>query len=152
MSTEQIAILLIIGLAAGFMSSLVGIGGGLVIVPALVLLYGMDQKLAQGTSLLIIAIPVTAVGAYAYYKNGNVNWQASLVIAITFMVGGYFGGLLANKMETTLVKRIFAVFLILVALKMLFLDKLDADSLPNQKSATADKSAVADKSEIRPGE
>lgn len=123
MTATQLITLLLIGLAAGFMSSMVGIGGGLVIVPALALLYGMDQKLAQGTSLLIIAMPVTAAGAYVYFKNGNANWQAALVIAITFVVGGYFGGLLANRLETGAIKKIFAVFLILVACKMLFLDK-----------------------------
>ncbi len=123
MTATQLITLLLIGLAAGFMSSMVGIGGGLVIVPALALLYGMDQKLAQGTSLLIIAMPVTAAGAYVYFKNGNANWQAALVIAITFVVGGYFGGLLANRLETGVIKKIFAVFLILVACKMLFLDK-----------------------------
>jgi uncharacterized membrane protein YfcA len=130
MSTEQVMILLVIGLAAGFMSSMVGIGGGLVIVPALVFFYGMDQKMAQGTSLLIIALPVTAAGAYAYYKSGNANWQMALVVASTFLVGGYLGGFLANKMETNTVRKIFAVFMILVSLKMLFLDK------PKAKPAT----------------
>lgn len=123
MSTEQIVILLVIGLAAGFMSSMVGIGGGLVIVPALVVFYGMDQKLAQGTSLLIIALPVTAAGAYAYYKSGNADFKLSLIIASTFVIGGYFGGVLANKLDTTIVKKIFAVFLMLIAIKMLFIDK-----------------------------
>ena len=153
MSTDQIVILLAIGLAAGFMSSMIGIGGGLVIVPALVLFYGMDQKIAQGTSLLIIAIPVTAVGAYAYYKSGNVNWQAALLIAATFMVGGYFGGLVANKMETGIVKKIFAVFLILVALKMLFFDKSNGNKqTAHQAPFPTDQSYTADNSEKRPAE
>lgn len=123
MSTEQIVVLLLIGLAAGFMSSMVGIGGGLVIVPALVLFYGMDQKLAQGTSLLIIAMPVTAAGAYAYYKAGNANWQMALIVAATFVVGGYFGGIVANRIDTNMIRKIFAVFLAAIALKMLFFDK-----------------------------
>ena len=123
MSVEQIAILLIIGLAAGFMSSMVGIGGGLVIVPALVLLYGMDQKLAQGTSLFIIALPVTAAGAFVYYRTGQADWQVSLIIAITFLIGGYFGGLLATSLDTNMVRKIFAVFLLLISIKMLFIDK-----------------------------
>ena len=123
MSTEQVVMLLAIGVVAGFMSSMVGIGGGLVIVPALVLMYGMDQKLAQGTSLLMLALPVTAAGAFAYYKTGNVNWQASLLIGVTFILGGYLGGILANKLETTTIKRIFAVFMIVIAVKYLFFDK-----------------------------
>lgn len=123
MSTEQIAVLLLIGLAAGFMSSMVGIGGGLVIVPALVLFYGMDQKLAQGTSLMIIALPVTAAGAYAYYKAGHANWQISLIVAATFLLGGYLGGMLANRLDTTTIKKVFAGFMILISIKMLFFDQ-----------------------------
>lgn len=115
--------LLAIGIVAGFMSSMVGIGGGLVIVPALVLMYGMDQKLAQGTSLLMLALPVTAAGAFTYYKAGNINWQASLLIGATFILGGYLGGTLANKLETTTIKRIFAIFMIVIAVKYLFFDK-----------------------------
>lgn len=115
--------LLVVGLFAGFMSSMVGIGGGVIIVPALVLLFGMNQKMAQGTSLMMLALPVAAAGAYTYFKNGNINWQASLMLAATFIVGGYFGGLLANKLDTTLIKRVFAVFMIVVAVKYLFFDK-----------------------------
>ncbi len=123
MSTEYIVGLLLIGFAAGFMSSMVGIGGGIVIVPALVLIFGMDQKMAQGTSLLMLSLPVAAVGAYTYYKNGNVSWQASVMLAITFMVGGYFGGKLANALDTVVIKKIFAVFMIIIAIKYLFFDK-----------------------------
>ena len=134
MTAAQLIILLLIGLAAGFMSSMIGIGGGLVIVPAMVFFYGMDQKLAQGTSLLVIALPVTIVGAYTYYRAGNANWQASLVIAVTFMVGGYYGGVLANKLDTTIIKKIFAVFMILIAIKYLFLDKPKTTVIPGPKS------------------
>jgi uncharacterized membrane protein YfcA len=123
MSTEQVVMLLAIGIVAGFMSSMVGIGGGLVIVPALVLLYGMDQKMAQGTSLLMLALPVTAIGAFSYYKAGNVNWQAALLIGTTFILGGFLGGTLANKLETITIKRIFALFMIVIAVKYLFFDK-----------------------------
>jgi uncharacterized membrane protein YfcA len=141
MSTEQIILLLLIGLAAGFMSSMVGIGGGIIIVPALVFFCGMDQKLAQGTSLMIITLPVTAAGTYTYYKYGHVNWQASLMIAATFVVGGYLGGTLANKLETIVIKRIFAIFLLAISLKMLFLDK--------PKAALGSKSASTSHSDIR---
>ena len=123
MNAEQIVLLLLIGLAAGFMSSMVGIGGGLIIVPALALLVGMDQKTAQGTSLFMLSLPVAAVGAYAYYRQGHVNWQASLLIAATFLVGGYLGGMLANKLETSTIKKIFAIFMIVIAIKYLFFDK-----------------------------
>jgi len=122
MSAEDIILLLAIGLVAGFMSSMVGIGGGIVIVPALVFLLAMDQKTAQGTSLLMLSLPVAAVGAYTYYRHGHVNWQASLLLAVTFMAGGYLGGKLANTLDTAVVKKIFAVFMIIMALKYLFFD------------------------------
>ncbi len=145
MNAEQIILLLLIGLAAGFMSSMVGIGGGLVIVPALVFLCGMDQKTAQGTSLFMLSLPVAAVGAYAYFRNGNVNWQASLLIAATFLVGGYFGGLLANKLETTTIKKVFAIFMIVIAIKYLFFDKPKgpaANRGESNISATSDRGGV----------
>lgn len=123
MSTEQILILLLIGLLAGFLSSMVGIGGGLVIVPALILFYGMDQKAAQGTSLLIIALPVTAAGAYAYYQAGNLSWKPALVIAVTFVIGGYLGGLTAQKLDPALIRKLFGILLLYVAIKFLFFDK-----------------------------
>lgn len=115
--------LLIVGLFAGFMSSMVGIGGGVIIVPALVFLFGMNQKMAQGTSLLMLALPVAAAGAYTYFKTGNLDWRASLLLAATFVIGGYFGGTLANRLDTTIIKRVFAVFMIVVAVKYLFFDK-----------------------------
>lgn len=123
MSATYLIGLLLVGLAAGFMSSMVGIGGGIVIVPSLVFLFGMNQKMAQGTSLLMLALPVAAVGAYTYFRNGNVNWQASLILAGTFMIGGYLGGRLANTLDTAIVKKVFAVFMIVMAVKYLFFDK-----------------------------
>lgn len=123
MSFETILILLLIGLLAGFLSSMVGIGGGLVIVPALVLFLGMDQKMAQGTSLLIIALPVTAAGAFAYYKGGNLDWRPAMIIAATFLVGGYLGGIVAQKTDPGLIRKLFALLLIYVAIKFLFFDK-----------------------------
>jgi len=134
--------LLIVGLFAGFMSSMVGIGGGVIIVPALVLMFGMNQKMAQGTSLLMLALPVAAAGAYTYFKSGNVNWQASLLLATTFIIGGYFGGLLANRLDATLIKKIFACFMIVVAVKYLFFDKPKAK--PTAAPATS-SSAVEER-------
>ncbi len=122
MSTEYILGLLVLGFIAGFMSSMVGIGGGIIIVPALVFLFAMDQKTAQGTSLMMLALPVAAMGAYTYYKNGNINWQSSILLASTFVIGGYFGGKLANTLDTHVIKKIFAIFMIIVAIKYLFFE------------------------------
>lgn len=134
--------LLIIGLFAGFMSSMVGIGGGIIIVPALVFLFGMNQKMAQGTSLLMLALPVAAAGAYTYFKNGNLDWRASLLLASTFVIGGYFGGTLANRLDTTIIKRVFAVFMIVVAVKYLFFDKPKAKPTAIHRTPAASGSSA----------
>lgn len=120
MSATTVLIIIAIGLLAGFASSMVGIGGGIIIVPALVFIVGMDQKMAQGTSLLMLALPVAAVGAYTYYQKGNISWQTSLLLAIPFMVGGYFGGKFVNNIDSNTVKKIFAVFMMIMAVKYFF--------------------------------
>lgn len=123
MSTGYILGLLVIGFAAGFMSSLVGIGGGVVIVPALVIIFGLSQKMAQGTSLAMLSLPVAFIGAYNYYKEGQVNWKMALVLAVTFVIGGYLGSKVVLGLETAIIKKIFAVFMIVIAIKYLFFDK-----------------------------
>lgn len=123
MSTGYILGLLLVGLVAGFMSSLVGIGGGIIIVPALVLIFGMSQKMAQGTSLAMLSLPVAFVGAFNYYKEGHVNWKIALMLAATFVFGGYLGSKVALGMDMNVIKKIFAIFMIVVAVKYLFFDK-----------------------------
>ena len=123
MSLTAILIILAIGLAAGFMSSMVGIGGGIIIVPALVLLLGFNQKLAQGTSLAMLAMPVAFVGAYNYYKEGFADWKVAAILALTCMVGGFLGSKLALSLEMVVIKKIFAVMMIVLAIKYLFFDK-----------------------------
>lgn len=123
MSIAFILGLLVVGLLAGFMSSLIGIGGGIVIVPMLVLVFGLNQKEAQGTSLLMLSLPVAFIGAYNYYKNGYANWKIALLLAATFVVGGYFGSKVVLNMDMTAVKKVFAVFMIVIAIKYLFFDK-----------------------------
>jgi uncharacterized membrane protein YfcA len=123
MSTGYIIGLLILGIAAGFMSSMVGIGGGILIVPTLVFLFGMNQKMAQGTSLAMLSLPVAFIGAFNYYKQGSVNWKAALILAATFVIGGYFGSKVALDMNMAVIKKVFAIFMIVVAIKYLFFDK-----------------------------
>lgn len=123
MSTGYILGLLAVGLVAGFMSSLVGIGGGIIIVPALVLIFGMSQKMAQGTSLAMLSLPVAFIGAYNYYKEGQVNWKIALMLAATFVLGGYLGSKVALGMDMSVIKKVFAIFMIVVAVKYLFFDK-----------------------------
>src|SRR5689334_9655382 len=91
MSAGTIIILLLLGMAAGLLSSMVGIGGGIVIVPALVLILGMDQKMAQGTSLAMLLPPIGILGVLAYYRTGNVKMEYALILCATFIIGSWLG-------------------------------------------------------------
>lgn len=123
LTTGTIISLLIVGLLAGFLSSMVGIGGGIVIVPALVFLVGLTQKEAQGTSLALLSMPVALVAAYNYHKAGQVNWKMALLLACTFVIGGYLGSKFVLNLDTAIVKKVFAVAMIAIAIKYLFFDK-----------------------------
>lgn len=123
MSTGLIITVLITGLLAGFISSMVGIGGGVIIVPALVLVLGMDQKMAQGTSLMVLAMPVAFIAAYNYHKAGYSDWRIAVLMVATFVVGGYFGSKLAIGLDMGIVKKIFAILMMVLAIKYLFFDK-----------------------------
>lgn len=111
------------GLAAGFISSMLGIGGGVIIVPALVLIFGMSQKMAQGTSLAVLSFPVALVAAYNYHKAGHVDWRIALMMIGTFVLGGYLGSKLVVGLDMAIVKKLFAVLLMILAIKYLFFDK-----------------------------
>lgn len=115
--------LLLIGLAAGFMGGLVGIGGGVIIVPALVMLLGMSQHQAQGTSLMMILFPVGILGVLNYYKQGYVDFKYAGLLAIGFFIGSYLGSKYSLSLPQLTVKRIFAIVMMLLALKILFIDK-----------------------------
>ncbi|GGD99167.1 sulfite exporter TauE/SafE family protein [Planktosalinus lacus] len=115
-----IIILIIIGLLAGLFSGLMGVGGGIVMIPLMVFALGFTQHEAQGTSLAVLAVPVTLIAAYNYYQAGHVNWKYAGVIAVTFVVGAYFGSKFAVSIDQVLLKKIFAVLLIVVALRLLF--------------------------------
>ncbi len=115
-----IIILLCIGLFAGILSGMVGVGGGIIIVPALVYFLSMNQHQAQGTSLAVLLLPVGILAVYNYYKVCYVDVKSTLIIAITFVIGGYIGSKISIGLDQTIVKKIFGAFLILVALKMIF--------------------------------
>ena len=115
-----ILILVIIGLIAGVFSGILGIGGGLVMVPLLAFALGFNQFQAQGTSLAVLAVPVTFLAAYTYYNEGYVNLKYAGVIAFTFIIGGYLGSKWAITIDQVILKKIFGVLLIVVALKMIF--------------------------------
>jgi uncharacterized membrane protein YfcA len=113
-----IFVLILIGLGAGVLSGLFGIGGGLVIVPALMLIVGMAPIAATGTSLGALLLPVGILGAYEYWKNGHLDIRASLIIALGLLVGAWFGARFAQGLAPLTLRRMFAVFLVLVAIRM----------------------------------
>jgi len=116
---STILFLIFIGLLAGFLSGILGIGGGVVMVP-LLLLVGFTQHQAQGTSLAVMLPPVTLLAVLQYSKAGHVDWKMALVISATFVIGGLFGSKLAVVINEQLLKRIFGVLMLCIALKMIF--------------------------------
>lgn len=123
MDTQTLIILIIIGIAAGMLGGMVGVGGGIIIVPALVFFLGFSQKMAQGTSLGILLLPVGILGVIQYYKEGYVDMRVVLLISTGFFLGSLLGSKLALSLSQETVKKIFAILLIIVAVKMLFFDK-----------------------------
>lgn len=119
MSINEIIILLCIGLFAGFLSGLVGIGGGIVVVPVLVYYFSMSQKSAQGTVLFMFLLPVGILGVYNYYKAGHVDIKLAAIMAITFIVGSYLGSRTAISLDTKMIKQIFGATIIVIGVKML---------------------------------
>ena len=119
---EIINLLSVLGIAAvvsGFMAGLLGVGGGIIIVPALVFVAGLSQHEAQGTSLFILSMPVVLLGVINYWKSGDVNWKYGLVVALTFFIGAYFGSKLSLKLQPGLVKFIFGLLMALVSIKLI---------------------------------
>jgi uncharacterized membrane protein YfcA len=119
MSIQIISILVLIGLAAGALSGLIGVGGGIIIVPALVFFLGLSQREASGTSLFILSMPVVILGVMNYWKAGQVNWKFGLVVAVSFLIGGYFGSKFAAKLSPALLKIIFGAIMLYVAFVMI---------------------------------
>ncbi|HEV8080372.1 MAG TPA: sulfite exporter TauE/SafE family protein [Chitinophagaceae bacterium] len=123
MTIQTILILVIVGIAAGMLGGLVGVGGGIIIVPSLVYFLSFSQKSAQGTSLGLLLLPVGILGVLQYYKQGHVDFRIVAIIAIGFLLGSYFGSKIALSLPQETVKKIFAILLLVIGFKMLFIDK-----------------------------
>ena len=119
MTTELLITLLLIGLFAGILSGLVGVGGGLIIVPALIFFLGYSQHQAQGTSLGLLLLPVGILAVINYYNKGHIDIKVVAVMSIAFVLGGWLGSKIALRLPADTVKKIFAVFLFYSAFKLL---------------------------------
>lgn len=123
MNIATIVGLLILGLAAGILSSMVGIGGGIVIVPALVFVFAMSQKMAQGTSLALLLPPIGIFAVINYYKAGYVDMKIAGILIVSFIVGSFIGSKIALGLPDNIIKKTFGIFLLAVSLKYLFFSK-----------------------------
>ena len=110
----------LIGLTAGVVSGLFGVGGAILIIPGLVLLLGLSQHTAQGTSLAALLLPVGFLGALEYYRRGEVNIPYAAIIAVGLFLGAFVGAKLAGSMGDLALRRAFGVFLLLVSARLLF--------------------------------
>jgi len=116
----DILLYLLLGLIAGALSGLIGIGGGVIIVPALVLLFGLSQHQAQGTTLALLVPPIGILAAWTYYRQGYVDLRIAAFICLGFFLGALLGAKLATSLSSVVLERIFGVALLLIALKMIF--------------------------------
>jgi uncharacterized membrane protein YfcA len=115
----NILLLLLFGLAAGVLSGLLGIGGGIFIIPALVLLLGFSQHTAQGTTLAMMVPPIGLLAAWVYYKSGFVDLKVAGLMCIGFFVGGFFGAKFATAIPEAALSRIFGVAMFIISVKMI---------------------------------
>lgn len=117
---KSIITFVVIGCSAGVLSGLIGIGGGVLLIPALVFILGFSQHMAEGTTLAAMVPPIGILAAYVYYQSGDVDMKAAAFIALGFLVGGFFGAKLAQQISSDSLQKIFAVVLILMGVKMIW--------------------------------
>lgn len=114
------ALFILVGLAAGVLSGLVGVGGGILVVPALVYFFGFTQHQAQGTTLAMMVPPIGILAAWAYYSQGHVDIRTAALLCAGFLIGGYIGGRAAVSLSSPALTKAFGAVLLVVSLKMLF--------------------------------
>jgi uncharacterized protein len=119
MTMNEVIIILVTGLAAGFISGSMGVGGGIIVVPSLVFIMGFTIQQAQGTSLALMTMPVMLVATLNYYKVGSVNVKVALLMALTFVIGGYIGSKVSVHIPEKIMKKAFGVLMIIAAIKMI---------------------------------
>ena len=123
MTVTTIITLVFIGLIAGILSGLVGVGGGIIMVPLFVLVLGLTQHNAQGLSLAVMLPPVTFLAVYNYHTTGdggNIDWRVAVIVSALFIIGGFLGSKIALQIDQRMLKRIFGVLMLVVAIKLIF--------------------------------
>ena len=120
MSFSTFIVLIIIGLLAGMLSGFVGVGGGLLMIPLLMMFLDFSQLEAQGTTIVAMLPPIGILAAINYFKSGYVKWEYAIVIALTFVIGGYFGSKWSLSLNTDIVKKVFGFVMLFAAIKLIF--------------------------------
>lgn len=120
MTSGTILILISIGLLAGILSGFVGVGGGLIVVPALIYFLGLSQFEAQGTSLAMMIPPIGILAVWNYHKADSLNINYAIILALAFLIGGFFGSKMSLKLSENKVKLIFGLIMLYVAIKMIW--------------------------------
>ena len=120
MNITILLLLILTGLVTGAFAGIMGLGGGLIMIPALVFIFGFSQQQANGTSLAVMLPPIGLFAAWNYYKAGYVNLKYALIIAVAFMIGSYFSSAWATKIPELTLRKIFSITLFLLAIKMFF--------------------------------
>ena len=119
MDSQTLILLIVTGFLAGVISGGMGVGGGIIIVPAMVFLFGMSQHEAQGTSLAVLLFPVVFLGVLNYYRKGYVNVRFALILVVAFVIGSYVGSLISVNLPDRVIKKAFGVLIILAGVKMI---------------------------------
>ncbi|HUL44037.1 MAG TPA: sulfite exporter TauE/SafE family protein [Bacteroidota bacterium] len=108
-----------LGLAGGTLAGMFGIGGAIMVVPALIYVFGFDQKMAQGTTLAMLIPPTGLLAAWQYYQDGNINIRVAVILCVGMFAGGYIGGAIAHSLSTDLLRKLFGLLLLVVAVRMI---------------------------------
>lgn len=116
----NITLYILLGLVAGVLGGLLGLGGGIIIIPALIFLFGLTQQQAQGTTLALMVPPIGILAAWVYYKQGYVDLKIAAFVCLGFLIGGLFGAKLATALPTVILQKVFGVALLLTAIYMIF--------------------------------
>jgi len=122
MTITTVLALIIIGLLAGILSGLVGVGGGIIMVPLFVIFLGLTQHNAQGLSLAVMLPPVTLLAVYNYHNagGGSIDWKVAVIVSTLFIIGGFIGSKLAIQLDQRILKKVFGVMMLIVAIKLIF--------------------------------